>query len=565
MKSTMKSTQKKVSGADLPTRGHGFIFHSAAWKNRILRGLRNLFQRVHRYKPQPVIDNARRLSESVSPLWSGEETAAMLVAGKIQNLRLSAKKLDGIVIPARQTFSFWKQTGRMTSGRRYARGRELREGCIIPAIGGGICQLSNAIYDAALRAGLEIVERHRHSQVIKGSLAEHDRDATVFWNYIDLRLRAPFTWQLQVYLDDKHLSVCILSPDAEQKSTSIDEKQLQPDAMGDCSRCGRTDCYLHVGDIPLHEHKTWLVTDEEMPEFTLYRKQNQTAQDKVITSSSRCFANFYSRLMRRIHLRLGHPLPVAQNSRYSRIAKALTNEPDASDTYLVIPQDLLPWLWMAGELRGRAFDVLMNALPVPDLQRRLDEAVKMYPQIQPLTNFRADEAFTQAESDALAAAKHWITPHAAIQKLAGNKAIILPWQMPEIRPTTTSASGHLPQIMLAAPSLARKGAYELAEALRLLSRPVQVLLLPRKPESPDIWQGLDVKHCASMSDGVRQADIVVLPAWVEHQPRGVLQAIALGKPVIVTEACGLPDNLPVDFVTAGNVEELKEAINKYLG
>ena len=68
-------------------------------------------------------------------------------------------------------------------------GRELREGCLVPSIGGGLCQLSNALYDAALRAGLQVVERHRHTQVVPGSLAESDRDATVFWNYRDLRLR----------------------------------------------------------------------------------------------------------------------------------------------------------------------------------------------------------------------------------------------------------------------------------------------------------------------------------------------------------------------------------------
>ncbi|MDR3338694.1 MAG: VanW family protein, partial [Candidatus Symbiothrix sp.] len=366
----MKSTQKKVSGADLPTPAHGFIFESAAGKNRICRSVQNLFQPVRRYKSQPIGNDAQQLSESVSPLWSGEETAAMLIAGKIQNLRLAARYMDGIVVPAGQVFSFWKQTGRMTRRRRYALGRELREGCIIPSIGGGICQLSNAIYDAALKAGLEIVERHRHSQVIAGSLAEHDRDATVFWNYIDLRLQAPFPWQLQVHIDDKHLSVRIFAQETQKKPNLPDTQSLPPDAMGDCSRCGRTDCYLYVGDIPLHTHKTWLVTDEEWAEFTLYRKENQTEQDKMLTSSSRYVANFYSRLMRRIHLRLGHPLPVAQNSRYSRITRALIKKLDASDTYLVIPQDLLSWLWMEGELRGRTFDVLMNALPVPELQRR---------------------------------------------------------------------------------------------------------------------------------------------------------------------------------------------------
>ena len=95
-------------------------------------------------------------------------------------------------------FSFWRQLGRTTRRRGFAAGRELREGCLVPSIGGGLCQLSNAIYDAALCQGLEIVERHRHTQVIASSLAERDRDAVVFWNYVGLRLRADSAWRQEV-------------------------------------------------------------------------------------------------------------------------------------------------------------------------------------------------------------------------------------------------------------------------------------------------------------------------------------------------------------------------------
>ena len=93
-------------------------------------------------------------------------------------------------MPAHAVFSFWKQVGRTNRLKGYVAGRELREGCLIPSIGGGLCQLSNALYDAALQAGFEIVERHAHSQVIPGSLAEAGANATVFWNYVDLRFRS---------------------------------------------------------------------------------------------------------------------------------------------------------------------------------------------------------------------------------------------------------------------------------------------------------------------------------------------------------------------------------------
>ena len=55
------------------------------------------------------------------------------------------------------------------------------------SVAGGICQLSNALYACALEAGFAIHERHAHTRIIPGSMVEPGRDATDFWNYVDLR------------------------------------------------------------------------------------------------------------------------------------------------------------------------------------------------------------------------------------------------------------------------------------------------------------------------------------------------------------------------------------------
>ena len=400
-----KSTQKKVSGADLPTPSHGFLFATKAWGLRTLRATKNLLAGLKKYRPEEEWNNAAILGKSSSELWRYEDTAMGLTAGKVHNLRLASRELDGIVIPAGEVFSFWKHVGRPTGHRRFALGRELREGCIIPTTGGGLCQLSNAIYDAATRAELEIVERHRHTAVIPGSLAEADRDATVFWNYVDLRLRAPFAWQLIVSMNTSLLDVKILSLGKAALPNGEPNQQRSPDALGDCTQCGRTDCYLHVGDIPLPERKTWMVTGEEFPEFEAWRRENIKGNDKIISCADRDLGarwmNFYSRVCRRYHLYGKHPLPVAQNSRFKRAARFLAGKLDESDTYLIIPQDLLPWLQMSGELRGRRYEVLMNALPISEIERRLDTAITLHPDIFPLTNYRSEAAFTRAEENAL--------------------------------------------------------------------------------------------------------------------------------------------------------------------
>jgi vancomycin resistance protein YoaR len=168
----------------VPSRLGSLIFRIKSIGLQLQRGWNNWHNpAVRRWQQQSQLNDAAICAQSWTDLWVGATEAEwILQAGKIQNLRVAIKAIDGIEIPAGKVFSFWEQVGKPTTRRGFAAGRELRQGCIIPSVGGGLCQLSNALYDASLQANLEIVERYRHSQVIPGSLAEIDRDATVFWN-----------------------------------------------------------------------------------------------------------------------------------------------------------------------------------------------------------------------------------------------------------------------------------------------------------------------------------------------------------------------------------------------
>ena len=53
---------------------------------------------------------------------------------------------------------------------------------------------------------------------------------------------------------------------------------------------------------------------------------------------------------------------------------------------------------------------------------------------------------------------------------------------------------------------------------------------------------------------------VVLPAWVENQPRRLLTALATGLPVICTPACGLGPRPGVITVPEGDSAALRAAI-----
>jgi len=130
-----------------------------------------------------------------------------LELGKVQNLRIAAAALDGLVIEPGEIFSFWRAAGRTSRAKGYVTGRELRLGCMIPSIGGGICQLTNALSRVAHQAGMEIVERHSHSVHPEGFFIDDTTDATVFWNYIDFRFRSPSRVRIGARLTETTLVV----------------------------------------------------------------------------------------------------------------------------------------------------------------------------------------------------------------------------------------------------------------------------------------------------------------------------------------------------------------------
>lgn len=183
------------------------VFAVKASLLRMRRGVADLGSGAYRLKR---VDNptGELLSEVVTALYTDDDiNERALQLGKVQNLRVAARTLNGIVIPAGKVFSFWAHIGRPTRAKGFVEGRELRQGCIIPTLAGGLCQMSNSLYCAAKAAGCEIVERHGHTAAIPGSPFPPGEDATVFWNYVDLRFRNSRGMALSVKLDRDSLIV----------------------------------------------------------------------------------------------------------------------------------------------------------------------------------------------------------------------------------------------------------------------------------------------------------------------------------------------------------------------
>ena len=103
------------------------------------------------------------------------------------NLRIAASTLNGAVIPPGQEFSFNTAVGPREFSTGYKEALIILQNEFKPGIGGGICQVSSTLYNAALLANLPIVERHNHSVAV--DYVPVGTDATVTYGGKDLRFK----------------------------------------------------------------------------------------------------------------------------------------------------------------------------------------------------------------------------------------------------------------------------------------------------------------------------------------------------------------------------------------
>ncbi len=107
--------------------------------------------------------------------------------GRNYNMALASRHLCGALIPAGGTFSFNESLGESGRSQGYRLGRVFIGDRIVPGYGGGICQVASTIYNAAVRAGLPIAERHQHGLTVPYLLP--GEDSTISYGYLDLRIR----------------------------------------------------------------------------------------------------------------------------------------------------------------------------------------------------------------------------------------------------------------------------------------------------------------------------------------------------------------------------------------
>jgi vancomycin resistance protein YoaR len=139
------------------------------------------------------------------------------------NAELCLDRLNGVEIGPHEVFSFNRSVGTWSRDRGYRKAPVSYNGQLVNSWGGGVCQTSTTLYNAALLAGLPILERHRHR--FSPGYVPPGRDAAVAFDRIDLRFVNPYPFPIRLKgsVENGRLVVRILGEGAGTPATVTTE------------------------------------------------------------------------------------------------------------------------------------------------------------------------------------------------------------------------------------------------------------------------------------------------------------------------------------------------------
>jgi hypothetical protein len=222
---------------------------------------------------------------------------------------------------------------------------------------------------------------------VPGSRAQLGRDATVFWNYVDLRFVSDRPFRVEARLTHDRLEVTFRGMRLADPVPEPRDEPPSPAAAHDCTSCGEVRCRRNNPDGPGQVPTAWLV-DAARPEFAALFAGRAGPADALI-------------LPTRIDGRCGWPRNLAGTERTAdvaalrrwlavraggqgaaprrrllaadaRLAAAMASRLSYLYTHLVVSQALLPHLWRLGALQGRTFEVLIERPPLHCVRERLE-------------------------------------------------------------------------------------------------------------------------------------------------------------------------------------------------
>ncbi|MNM80857.1 Vancomycin B-type resistance protein VanW [compost metagenome] len=147
--------------------------------------------------------------------------------GRVHNVDSAARSIDGTVLAPGEIFDYGEAIEYAEKTFGFQEAPVIFGGRLVPGVGGGICQVSSTLYNAAVRAGLSIVERRNHSLPV--SYLPKGQDATFAKGYINFRFKNTSGHHLLIRatVENRQLTVKLFGDIPENVSYSLESRTAE--------------------------------------------------------------------------------------------------------------------------------------------------------------------------------------------------------------------------------------------------------------------------------------------------------------------------------------------------
>ncbi|MDY4517938.1 MAG: VanW family protein [Candidatus Spyradocola sp.] len=160
--------------------------------------------------------------EQENQLLASFTTTTTSSSSRNTNIRLCSEAFNGYVVAPGEVFSINTVTGPRTTDKGYKAAGSIQNGILISEPGGGVCQVSSTLFNAVVRAGMEIVERWGHSW--PSDYVKIGMDAAIDYPAKDFKFRntsdAPI--YLVTHFEDRQLTVEVYGKPVLEEGMTID-------------------------------------------------------------------------------------------------------------------------------------------------------------------------------------------------------------------------------------------------------------------------------------------------------------------------------------------------------
>ena len=112
------------------------------------------------------------------------------------NIALAVQKISGKILGPGEIFSFNKTVGPRTDAEGYKVAHVFSDGQVLEDYGGGVCQVSTTLFNAAVYSDMEVVERTNHMFVV--GYIDLGQDAAVAYDYLDMKFKNTSNYPVKI-------------------------------------------------------------------------------------------------------------------------------------------------------------------------------------------------------------------------------------------------------------------------------------------------------------------------------------------------------------------------------